>query len=211
MLLCSLLSFILSELTSKFWLFPIATCMQIVLFLYSKYLKKSLFLGNIVVAHLLAMPYFLIAYVFQFFNQDRVIVLVLFTLAFSAILLNFIREIAKDWEDVKGDALIGAKTFAIRYGEENTKDLLQGIFIFSMIGHGFLLLLWSYFNQVNTIIVTWPLLLVALLHLPFIFGLASKGWTARLLSQRLKVLMFIGVLWVYYLWVYAKITCCTTL
>lgn len=202
-LISLLLSFWLVSITEKIWLLWFVILGNLLLFIYSKYLKKSFLFGNFVVANLTALPYFLVAYIFDFFQEDIKIILVLFTLANSSILLNFIREIAKDWEDEQGDRRIGANTFVIRKGVSQTKNLLVEMLRLSVICHLVLVIIWSRFMDLQRLIqVLWPFVLVIAMHAPIIKGLKNNVWSARKVSHRLKTLMLAGVLWVFYLYVY---------
>jgi 4-hydroxybenzoate polyprenyltransferase len=190
-------------ITEKIWLLWIVAMGNVLLFIYSKYLKKSFLLGNFIVANLTALPYFLVAYIFDFFHEDVKIILVLFTLANSSILLNFIREIAKDWEDAPGDRQIGADTFVIRKGVFHTKNLLIEMLRLSVICHLVLVIIWSRFIDLQLLIkVLWPFGLVIAMHAPIIKGLKNNIWSARNVSDRLKILMLAGVFWVFYLYFY---------
>ena len=184
--------------TGKFWFTPIVFLTQILLFIYAKYLKKSFLLGNLLVAILTIVPYWLVVYVFEFGFVVQIIVAIL---TISGFMLNFIREVVKDWEDVKGDETIGAQTVAIRLGENRTRKLIVRLLITSRLIH---LLLLGVYIFVNPNIwymlgLFWPFLMVIVFETLLIRKLKQSIWLPKKISKTLKLNMFIGVLWMYYL------------
>jgi len=94
--------------------FGIVIGTSILLFLYSKSLKKFSLVGNIVVAFLTGLVFIFGGVAVD--NPDAAIVPALF-----AFLINLIREIVKDMEDVDGDAKVGIVTFPIKFGYQKSK------------------------------------------------------------------------------------------
>jgi geranylgeranylglycerol-phosphate geranylgeranyltransferase len=86
------------------------------LFLYSKYLKRVTLVGNIVVAFLTAFVFIYGGIVVE--NPEAAVIPAVF-----AFLINFIREMVKDMQDVKGDEKAGVLSFPIKYGFQKTKML----------------------------------------------------------------------------------------
>lgn len=193
-----LFSSLLFWFTGKFWFTPVVFLTQILLFVYAKYLKKSFLIGNILVAVLTIVPYWLVLYVFEFGFVVQVVVILL---SISGFMLNFIREVVKDWEDVKGDEAIGAQTVAIRLGENRTRKLVVRLLITSRLIH--LLLLGIYFfvnpNIWYVLGLFWPFLVVIVFETLMIRKLKQSIWSPMKISQTLKLSMFIGILWMYYL------------
>ena len=88
-----------------------------ILYLYSKYLKRIPLVGNITVA-------FLTGLVFVFGgvavgNPSAAIIPAIF-----AFLINLIREIVKDMEDIEGDTKAGISTFPIKFGFQKSKIII---------------------------------------------------------------------------------------
>lgn len=157
------------------------------LWFYASGFKKKPLIGNFVVAFLTALVIAEIALVYT--PQNRLI----YMYAAFAFFINFIREIIKDMEDMRGDELHGARTLPILYGIHKTKRLLyglMGIFLLSMfffmykvedlkirIFSGILLVLWlillalimradrkAHFSQLSNL-CKWTIL-VGMLSLP---------------------------------------------
>lgn len=179
---------------------PIIFMSQLSLFIYAKYLKRSLLWGNILVALMTALPYLIFAYIFEV--KDKFFI-VLLLLALFAFLLNFIREIAKDWEDIEGDKVIQARTFPIVCGVKKTQFILKLLFVLSLtvqVAAPFLLFQKHIKELDQMFILIWPLYTVALMHLYFFWSVWQKEfWSPKKMSGYLKIMMLVGVIWVYYL------------
>ena len=93
-----------------------------ILWFYSWYLKKKLFIGNLAIALLTGLVPILTAIylneIFPFKNQELFIVYVFAAIAF---IQNLVREIIKDAEDVEGDKLIHVESIPIYFGKKITK------------------------------------------------------------------------------------------
>lgn len=188
-------------LTQKHYFTLVIILTQVLLFLYAKYLKKSFLFGNFLVAVLTIAPYWLIYYVFEIL--PNLLPFFLF-LSVSGFVLTFIRELVKDWEDLKGDKAIGAKTLPIVLGEKRTKLIAFRAILFSILIHLLLIFEFAYrHNNVNFImIVFWPIVLMIAVQIKMLFALKKDSWSPTKLSKTLKFCMLIGVLWVYYLWLF---------
>ena len=106
------LSFLVSEMALIIVLISI-----LLLFLYSKYLKRILLVGNITVAFLTGLVFIFGGVVVE--NPAAAIVPAVF-----AFLINLIREIVKDMEDVEGDTKAGVITFPIKFGFQKSKYII---------------------------------------------------------------------------------------
>jgi len=106
------LSFLVGEMALIIVLFSI-----LLLFLYSKYLKRIPLLGNLTVAFLTGLVFIFGGVVVE--NPTAAIVPALF-----AFLINLIREIVKDMEDVEGDRKSGVITFSSKFGFQKSRYLI---------------------------------------------------------------------------------------
>ena len=106
------LSFLVSEMALIIVLISI-----LLLFLYSKYLKRILLVGNITVAFLTGLVFIFGGVVVE--NPAAAIVPAVF-----AFLINLIREIVKDLEDVEGDTIAGVITFPAKFGFQKSKYII---------------------------------------------------------------------------------------
>ena len=101
----------------------------LVLYLYSLKFKNTILAGNIIVSIYVAFVTGIVLFferdsVFSLESSDKKIVLTLFWayMVFSFI-LNFIREVIKDIEDLDGDKKSGLATYPIRFGIQSSKKL----------------------------------------------------------------------------------------
>ncbi|MGQ9805086.1 MAG: geranylgeranylglycerol-phosphate geranylgeranyltransferase [Chlorobiales bacterium] len=96
------------------------------LYIYSRYFKRMLFIGNLTISVLVSL-----GFLYGAASTDNV-QNVVYPTVFS-FLLNLGREMLKDLEDVKGDKALGAMTIPIRFGTTTTLMLTSVIFAI-MIG-----------------------------------------------------------------------------
>lgn len=109
-------SLIISFLVS-YSAFIIVIVSHLLLFLYSKYLKRIPLLGNITVA-------FLTSLVFIFGGVVVENPAAAFIPAVFAFLINLIREVVKDMQDVEGDKKSSVNTFPIQFGFKKSKFII---------------------------------------------------------------------------------------
>ena len=108
------------------------------LYFYATSLKQMMLIGNIIVALLLSFSVIIIG-VFDLFpatnaeNQHkwRVLFSILLDYALFAFMINFIREIVKDLEDVNGDYNQGMNTLPIALGISRTSKIVFGLKFYS--------------------------------------------------------------------------------
>lgn len=100
--------------------FLIVLLSNALLILYSYSVKRVPVFGNIVIS-------FLTAYAFIFGGMVVGNVRGAFIPAIFAFLINLIREVVKDMEDVKGDKLVGVNTFPITFGSKASKYVVFAV------------------------------------------------------------------------------------
>ena len=89
--------------------FVIVLCAIVILYFYSAYLKRTVLVGNVVVALMTGMAFIYGGVVVA--NLGRALIPALF-----AFLINLAREVVKDIEDMEGDNKEKAGTFPLIYG-----------------------------------------------------------------------------------------------
>jgi len=171
------------------------------LYLYATSLKQMLIVGNVIIALLLAVSV-LIVPIFDMFpmvyDGNRQVMATVFSVisdyAVFAFILNLIREMVKDLEDVDGDYNQGMNTLPIALGRARTSKLVFGLSIVPVL----LVLYYTnkYFFANNLLLITiYILLFVAA---PLIY-FTVKMWDAksvkayRHLSLILKLVILFGV------------------
>lgn len=172
------------------------------LYMYATSLKQMLLIGNIIVALLLSFSVLIIG-LFDLlpatFDGNRAEMGVMFSMlidyAVFAFIINLLREIIKDMEDVDGDYNQGMSTLPIVLGISRTSKVIFGLGILAT-----LILLW----YINTYLMDNRLYFAVIYGLifvvsPMVFFLV-KIWNARtkeefhLISTILKWIIFFGIL-----------------
>lgn len=171
------------------------------LYLYATTFKKMLLIGNIIVAFLLAISilivgvYDLLPLTFENNKKEMGIYFsLLLDYALFAFLINFIREIVKDMEDVNGDYNQGMNTLPIVLGVSRTAKVVFGMGVVAS-----LILLW----YINTYLMSNALYFAVIYALLFVVSpmvfFVVKIWNAKtkkefaLLSKVLKWVIFFGI------------------
>ena len=95
--------------------------------LYSGFLKRYLFVGNLVSAALTVLPFFAITVYFKNFTME------IFTLASYLLLLISIKELVKDLCNIRGDLSNNYKTIPTVYGEVQVKGLISLLVCFVLV------------------------------------------------------------------------------
>jgi 4-hydroxybenzoate polyprenyltransferase len=172
------------------------------LYLYATSFKKMLLVGNIIVALVLSLSiliiglYDLLPLTFDVNrNEMGVIFSILLDYAIFAFIINFIREIVKDMEDIDGDYNQGMSTLPIAIGLNRTGKV---VFVLGILATLLLLLyINDYFmNSKLYFVVIYSLLFIIS---PLVF-FCVKIWSAKekkdfsFLSMLLKWVIFFGIL-----------------
>lgn len=169
------------------------------LFLYSRYFKKIALLGNILVSLIVAssililIPFDLIVFTKNSLFRSELVIAALILYASFAFLINLIRELVKDNQDVNGDYNANMNTLSIVLGRNRVNKIvavLAGILII------FILYVISEYMQGKTVTTLYALLTLLLPLLYFIIKIwqADTKYEYRILSLLLKLIMLFGIL-----------------
>ena len=196
------MGFYLSNVIEKSSFASIFIVIAATLYFYATSLKQSLLIGNFVVALLLSFSVIIIG-IFDLFpitdEENRSVMGLLFSIlldyAIFAFIINFIREIVKDLQDVEGDSNQKMSTLPIVLGVKNTTKLVFGLSIIPVI-----LIL----NYINANLFSSGLIYGTLYGLVFTLApllyFSTKIWSAKTtqdfyhLSTVLKWILFFGIL-----------------
>jgi 4-hydroxybenzoate polyprenyltransferase len=193
------IGFYLSNVILRPGLASIFILIAATLYLYASSLKQMMLIGNIIVALLLAFSVIIIG-VFDLYpataadNQQQMAVVfsILLDYAVFAFILNFIREIIKDLEDINGDYNQGMNTLAVVLGINKTSKIVFGLSFVPVFA--ILFYINNYLFQLQ--FVTFYLLLFVLAPLLFF---TMKIWSAKTkndfnkLSLLLKWILLFGI------------------
>ena len=175
----------------------------LLLFVYSLSLKKKLLVGNLLIAFLLAWVIvvltwceanqFTLSIPHRLINTQK---LLRYTILYAgfAFIVNLIREVVKDMEDVEGDRRYGCKTMPIVWGNNATKVfvavwLVVLIAILSLLQVYALQLHWWFFSLYCIIAIIVPLINA--------FKKLSNAHSPQdyhAISTLIKIIMFTGIL-----------------
>ena len=196
------MGFYLSNVINKPSFASIFIVIAATLYFYATSLKQSLLIGNFIVALLLSFSVIIIG-IFDLFPvtnaENRPVMGLLFSIlldyAIFAFIINFIREIVKDLQDVEGDLSQGMNTLPIVFGIKRTVRLIFGLSFIPII---------IILNYINTNLFGYGLIYGTLYGLVFIVAtllyFTIQIWSAKTkqdfqhLSTVLKWNLFFGIL-----------------
>ena len=196
------IGFYLSNVIQKPGFASIFILVTSLLYFYATTLKQMLLVGNILVAALLSFSIIIIG-IFDLYpaiyegNQREMSILfsLLLDYAFMAFIINFIREIVKDLEDMNGDYNQGMTTLPIVLGRNRT---LKVVFALSFIPIALLLKYTFIYYFVNNLFIATIYFLVLIIA-PLIY-FTIKTYDAKTvqefkhLSNILKLVIFFGII-----------------
>lgn len=200
-----LLGFYITTLVDKTSFFSIFIISSALLYLYATNFKQTLLIGNIIVSLVTALSIIIVGVfdvipnltlgTYAEYAQMKVLLYILLDYSIFAFLLNFIREIVKDMEDVDGDNNQGMRTLPIVLGIPKTSKVVFGLGLFSTV-----FLLW----YINTNMMSAKLYYAVLYDIVFLVGpllfFSIKIFNAAtkkeftMLSALMKWVIFFGVL-----------------
>jgi len=193
------LGFYLSHSVGKSSFFSIFVIISLALYVYASYLKGTVLFGNLLISFLVGMSIIIVG-IFDLLPaiipQNRVTQITFFKIvidyAVFAFLINLVREIIKDIQDVDGDYKAGMNTLPIVLGRERANKIA---FIVSMIPIGaviYFMVTYLYKQQIAIgyflVFVIAPLIYVTIK----IFG-AEHQKHYQHISIVYKVVMLLGI------------------
>jgi geranylgeranylglycerol-phosphate geranylgeranyltransferase len=178
-----IISFFLNEIALIIVLFSI-----LLLFIYSKYLKLLPLVGNMTVAFLTGLVFIFGGVVVE--NPTAAIIPAVF-----AFLINLIREIVKDIEDMEGDNKAGVVTFPIQFGLQKSKILILVIAVILILFtlYPFIAQLYKIEYFIAVMVIVNPILVYCMKNL---FEDKSQE-NLKKISNLLKLSMVFGLIAIY--------------
>lgn len=175
------------------------------LYMYASYLKSLLLIGNMVVSFLVALTAILLIIfdILPAIHTDSMELqvqsaAVLLHYAGFAFLINLLREIVKDIQDVNGDKNGGRVTLPIAIGRKRALHVVFGLGVLSVVG--VVMYMYQVLYGSQGIAIYFLFLILA----PLLF-FCIKAWNAthdkdiQLLTILLKAILFLGIcsIWFY--------------
>lgn len=194
------IGFYLSNVINKPGFAILFVAIAATLYLYASTFKKYLLIGNVLIALLLAISVLIVG-IFDLYpmitveNQAMMgtIFHVLIDYAIFAFMINFIREIVKDLEDVNGDYNHGITTLPIALGVSRTAKV---VFWISLLPVGILIYyIYTYvFDLLYATIFGIVFIVAPLIYFTIKINSARTQKAFAHLSAVLKWIMFFGIL-----------------
>jgi 4-hydroxybenzoate polyprenyltransferase len=194
------IGFYISNYIEKPSLAAIFVLFSVLLYVYASYLKKTFLVGNFVVSILVGCS-LLIVGLFELFPTTTELNQFTQTLALKkvvdysifAFMINILREVVKDIEDIKGDKEVGMKTLPIVLGREKAIKLVSVLSFIPIIAVTYYLINYLYNQQI--VVIYFLLLIIAPMLIFTIKSFSAKSKTDfSYLSKLLKFIMLTGVL-----------------
>jgi len=194
------IGFYVSNMVGKNGFFALFVFISVLLYVYASYLKQILIVGNLVISFLVALS-ILIVGLFELLpvltpeNQATQLAVfkIILDYALFAFLINLVREIAKDIEDINGDYKAGMNTLPIAIGRERATNVLFVIALLPIIAVVYYMATYLYKQPVALvyflICIVAPLIYVAIKS----FNAESKKHYHDI-SNMLKLVMLFGML-----------------
>ena len=169
--------------------FIIVAVTNYLLYLYSEYLKRIPLVGNILVALLTGLVFIYGGVAVE--KTSAAIIPAIF-----AFLVNLIREIIKDMQDVEGDKKVGYKTFPIKFGFNKS---IQLILILSIVL--ILATCYPYITQVYRI--EYFIIVMVIVNPVIVYSTKSlfedrSNKNLKKISNLLKLSMVLGLIAIYF-------------
>ena len=194
------LGFYLSNTIGRSGFAVIFVIISALLYIYASYLKQTLLIGNIVVSILVGLS-ILIVPVFDLIpsitESNRALYLDIFKITFNyavfAFMINLLREIIKDIEDINGDYKAQMKTLPILIGRERTTMFTFALSFIPLLAVVQYIVL-DLYNNIEAVIYFLIFVVGPMLYFTIKVFSAEQKKDYQHLSNVLKVIMLFGVL-----------------
>jgi 4-hydroxybenzoate polyprenyltransferase len=194
------LGFYISNLVGKSGFSAVFVIISALLYIYATYLKQTTLIGNILISFLVAMCLIIIG-LFELLPvitvQNRPTQLTFFKIIFDysifAFMINFLREIVKDIEDINGDYKVGMKTLPIVIGRERALKVVFVLSLLPLFAVAFYVItyLYSHYIAVGYFLI---FIIAPLLYFTIKSFSAETKKEIGFLSVLLKFIMFLGIM-----------------
>ncbi|WP_152611508.1 geranylgeranylglycerol-phosphate geranylgeranyltransferase [Psychroserpens damuponensis] len=195
-----ILGLYLSHTVDKSSFFSIFVIISVALYVYASYLKGTVLFGNILISFLVAMSIIIVG-VFDLLpamipqNKEAQLTFLdlIFDYAIFAFMINLVRELIKDIQDVDGDYKAGMSTLPIVIGRERANKIA---FVISMIPIGAVTYFIVTYWYKHPVAIGYFLLFVIapLIYATIKIFAASNNFHYKHISLVYKLIMFFGIL-----------------
>ncbi|MFD1614033.1 geranylgeranylglycerol-phosphate geranylgeranyltransferase [Gelatiniphilus marinus] len=194
------LGYYLSQSVGRIGFFSIFVVISALLYVYASYLKPAFLIGNIIISALVALSIIVVG-IFEILpiitTENRQTLFTFFKIildyALFAFIINLIREIAKDIEDIDGDYKAGMRTLPIVIGRERAGNILFILTLIPLFAVSYYTINSLYKNQV-AVIYFLVLIIAPLLYISIKSFNAKTKNDYHHISNVLKLVMLFGML-----------------
>ncbi len=194
------LGYYLSQSVGRSGFFSIFVIISALLYVYASYLKQTFLIGNIIISLLVALSIIVVG-IFELLpvitteNRQTLYTFFKIILDYSvfAFIINLIREISKDIEDIDGDYKAGMRTLPIIIGRERAKNILFVLSLIPLLAVSYYVINSLYKNQI-AVIFFLVFIIAPLLYISIKSFNAKTKKDYHHISNILKLVMFFGML-----------------
>ncbi|WP_423820432.1 geranylgeranylglycerol-phosphate geranylgeranyltransferase [Salinimicrobium sp. TIG7-5_MAKvit] len=193
------IGFYLSNLVGKPSFVALFIIPSAFLYFYATQIKGTVLVGNLVVSIMVAMIIVMVgifdlvpAITPENLTTQKVMFSILVDYAIFAFLVNFLREIVKDQEDITGDYNAGYKTLPVLLGRSRTNFIIFAIALLPLIGILYYLYTYLYENRAAMLYVLIAVVAPLLYFMVKIVGAGNKKEFHHL-SLVLKIVLAAGI------------------
>jgi 4-hydroxybenzoate polyprenyltransferase len=180
---CSVLSLLVASYVS-FRAVLFFTAYMLAMFLYSTYLKRTLWFGTLVSTLLTLLPFFAITVYYKNFSLE------IFVHATYLYTLVSVREFTKSLYNLKGDLAQNYKTFPVVWGERKTKQLISALVGCTLL----VIIILGRFFELNAMRFYFMLSVTLLLLFAILLWRCSSKRQFGLLVQFIRFIILLGVI-----------------
>ena len=193
------IGFYLSNLIGRPGFSAIFIIISALLYLYATHLKNIIVVGNLLVSSLVAMTVIIMG-LFELLpaitpsnrQTQSIIFSILLDYALYAFLINWLREMVKDQQDIKGDYNTGRNTLPIALGQQRANKFIFAIGLLPVVA--IIYYMYNYlFTNLYAVIYTLLFILGPLLYFISIILSAKSRYHYRRLSLILKIILISGL------------------
>nr|WP_321222499.1 geranylgeranylglycerol-phosphate geranylgeranyltransferase [uncultured Psychroserpens sp.] len=195
-----LLGFYLAHSVGKSSFFAIFVIISVALYVYASYLKGTVLFGNILISALVAMSIIIVG-IFDLLpaimpqNRETQLTFldIILDYAIFAFLINLVRELIKDIQDIDGDYKAGMSTLPIVLGRERANKIA---FVVSMLPIGAVIYYMVTYLYKQPVAIGYFLLFVIapLIYTTIKIFSASNRFDYKHISVVYKLVMLFGIL-----------------
>jgi 4-hydroxybenzoate polyprenyltransferase len=194
------LGFYLCNGIGKPGFFVIFIMASALLYIYSSYLKQMLLVGNIVVSLVVSLSILLIG-IFELLpvmtENNRNVQITFFEIildyAIFAFMINFVRELVKDIEDIDGDHKGGMKTLPIVIGRTRATKIVFALSFIPLISVTYYVVI-NLFKQIEIVGYFLVFVIAPLIYISIKLFSAEQKAHYKHISLMLKLVMLTGIL-----------------